>query len=873
MDWVKIEAGDAGNITVTISKIRQKAGEQGVAVDRLTSFVAWLETAKSNVAEWGFSNSSLEEVFLKVTEGDVDEVSNDTEGDGQTVSSNVDEQVADSTTAKLASFTPSLSVHRQAMALVYHNFISTWTGSRSIGSWSIYGLFVVVSTILGVLFANVYDKLPGLSIQVGFLSFILLSISSSLYGDRSEGLFYLMRTQGLLKTSYLLGSAVYGLAVTIIYSLVMLTLLYATPLFRQPSVCVPNYNTGEYCDGSFGDLPVVDINGLSMVPIDDQFEGQQVSLYAYLTPGGLGKLLGAGFVFALTVPGAMLASAYLPGHKFALLVIAVFSIGATVTPIVIYFTSTAISTEAKLNGCFDIEPCLFQFQADTVDEEFLDCVGVFAGRLSSLCIPPYAGLLPQFGFFQMLSMTMVSNIRFYSEPAGYAEQVFIPKVQGGDCSGDVCAFPLAGKLYRQNAGWEVLGAVMLLFIGIVFFHVFAFPTTFVLRIKNSITHVIGCIRCKNNRTNDDELPKEKVEFAEVRQEREVVQEIIGPLLAGAPSDSEPTIADHSKVPRDELPPILMHKLRKVFPSFGRVPPKVALNSLDLQVPKGQVLGFLGKNGAGKTTALKILSGAHDATSGIGLLAGHDVACERISVFERLGSCPQFDVVWPKLSVKEHLVFFAKLKGIPRADVQTAALDIATAVGLGTKQVYNRRAGELSGGMRRRLSIAISLVGAPSVFLLDEPTTGLDPSTRNSIWSLVNSFATDERAIVITTHNMLEADTLSNRIAIIAKGELVVCASQQHLKDRFGSGYLLQLNLVKSTPENQEEAMVFARKHLHHGATLQTKQAKTLHINLPRELDLVAAFSALYDPAVRPECINQFLLSQSSLEDVFIALGE
>jgi len=121
--------------------------------------------------------------------------------------------------------------------------------------------------------------------------------------------------------------------------------------------------------------------------------------------------------------------------------------------------------------------------------------------------------------------------------------------------------------------------------------------------------------------------------------------------------------------------------------------------------------------------------------------------------------------------------------------------------------------------------------------------------------------------------MLEADVLCNRIAIISKGDLVVCASQQRLKDRFGSGYLLQLNLAKSTPENQEEAMAFARKHLHKGATLQTKQAKTLHVNLPRDLDLKNAFASLYNPAVRPVSINQFLLSQSSLEDVFIALGD
>jgi ABC-type multidrug transport system ATPase subunit len=121
--------------------------------------------------------------------------------------------------------------------------------------------------------------------------------------------------------------------------------------------------------------------------------------------------------------------------------------------------------------------------------------------------------------------------------------------------------------------------------------------------------------------------------------------------------------------------------------------------------------------------------------------------------------------------------------------------------------------------------------------------------------------------------MLEADTLCNRIAIISKGKLVVVATQQRLKDKFGSGYLLQLNLVKSNVENQTMAMEYVHREIHPDATLQNKQAKTLRINLPRDLDLKRAFSALYTPTIRPECINQFLLSQSSLEDVFIALGD
>merc|ERR1712183_627501 len=152
-------------------------------------------------------------------------------------------------------------------------------------------------------------------------------------------------------------------------------------------------------------------------------------------------------------------------------------------------------------------------------------------------------------------------------------------------------------------------------------------------------------------------------------------------------------------------------------------------------------------------------------------------------------------------------------------------------------------------------------------------TGLDPSTRSSIWELVNSFANHDRSTIITTHMMVEADTLCNRIAIIAEGQLKVVGTQQHLKNKFGSGYLLQLNMTKSNKKNVKKAMKFVKKRIHPEAVLTTQQAKTLHINLPREsLDLQKVFAALYShDASSTGCINQFLLSQSSLEDVFVAL--
>jgi ABC-type multidrug transport system ATPase subunit len=223
-------------------------------------------------------------------------------------------------------------------------------------------------------------------------------------------------------------------------------------------------------------------------------------------------------------------------------------------------------------------------------------------------------------------------------------------------------------------------------------------------------------------------------------------------------------------------------------------------------------------------------------------------------------------------VQYHLEFFAYLKGLPSSKVRQIAASMAKAVGFGAPEVYSRHSGQLSGGMRRRLSIAISLIGAPKVLLLDEPSTGLDPSTRNSIWKLVNSFATKERAVIITTHMMLEADILCSRIAIMSQGTLKVIATQQALKDRFESGCQLQINLVKTTPEDEDKAMQFVRQHLHKDAVLQTKEAKTLHIALPRDIDLTAIFRALYSSETAKEGgINQFLLSQSSLETSLLLL--
>lgn len=559
-----------------------------------------------------------------------------------------------------------------------------------------------------------------------------------------------------------------------------------------------------------------------------------------------------------------------------------------------YYNSTDISgfKECLLridpdDMCSDIRENLNLFSP----EQLLNCIGLELGRDSFtfpyICTPSYASLLPQNGAFQLLAMTLMSDIKFWPESATAFREIF-PDNVGTTCDGDICQFPFVQQMYRQHLIFFALGALLLNIVGLAVFILVWFPPSTVLKCKNSCSRVIRntfkqvFCRKKKGTFQENIESLEEIMYQEVIDEEMKTDEIVRPLLkarhieAVEAGDESALEIDYvaTKSCREDIPPIVMHKVRKVYPASGRAPPKVAVNSLTLHVPKGQTLGLLGKNGSGKTTALKILSTDHKASSGLALVASYDVGCEKIQVYERLGNCPQFDIVWPFLTVGEHLEFFARLKGLPSDKVVAASNSIAKAVGLGTPEVYCRQAGHLSGGMRRRLSIAIAFIGAPQTLLLDEPTTGLDPSTRNEIWSLISSFAAEERSIIITTHMMIEADTLCNRIAIIGQGKLKVVATQQHLKDKYGSGYILQLNLIRSSQENQDKAMAFVRNHLHEDAVLDNKQAKTLHVHLPRETNLTRVFSALYSTErVTEGSINQFLLSQSSLEDVFLALGD
>ena len=237
----------------------------------------------------------------------------------------------------------------------------------------------------------------------------------------------------------------------------------------------------------------------------------------------------------------------------------------------------------------------------------------------------------------------------------------------------------------------------------------------------------------------------------------------------------------------------------------------AVQELDLAIAYGECLALLGPNGAGKSTLLSVLSGLLLPSSGRALINGHDVSHELPQVYSSLGICPQHDRLYDDLTTRQHLLFYARLKGVPRSEERAAVYRLAKRVQL-DGDAFDSKIRELSGGMRRRLSIAISLVGDPLVWMLDEPSTGLSAEARRSVWDIVSQQKQQRRCTLITTHMMEEADTLSTRVAILVKGRLRCIGPVAHLKQRFAQQLTLSLTVEEGQPMDVDPSADAAQLH-------------------------------------------------------------
>ena len=299
--------------------------------------------------------------------------------------------------------------------------------------------------------------------------------------------------------------------------------------------------------------------------------------------------------------------------------------------------------------------------------------------------------------------------------------------------------------------------------------------------------------------------------------------------------------------------------------------KRAVDGLSLTMYENQIMCLLGHNGAGKTTTISVLTGLYPPTSGNCVIYGKRISTDLLNARHSMGICPQHNVLFQELTVREHIVFFnlIKSKSPSKEEVKKAAADVGLADKLETLS------GALSGGMKRKLSVAMSLCGDPKFLLLDEPTSGMDPYSRRATWELLRK-RKKGRVTLLTTHFMDEADILSDRIAVMQTGKLQCVGSSTFLKKRFGLGYNITFVTENPGPETTEGIATFLKKFVPSVDVINVA-GKEVSYRLPAGTEgrFPEMFKTFEMPGGAKEAlkIGGYGISNTTLEEVFIRLAD
>ncbi|XP_051123223.1 ABC transporter A family member 7-like isoform X3 [Andrographis paniculata] len=363
-------------------------------------------------------------------------------------------------------------------------------------------------------------------------------------------------------------------------------------------------------------------------------------------------------------------------------------------------------------------------------------------------------------------------------------------------------------------------------------------------------------RCQKNLSSSFRKPSLKrqdskvfiqVDKLDVDKEREKVEQL---LLESS--------TDHA---------IICDNLKKIYPGRDGNPEKFAVRELSLALPYGECFGMLGPNGAGKTSFINMMIGLIKPTSGTAYIHGMDILTDMNRIYTSMGVCPQHDLLWETLTGREHLLFYGRLKNLTGAALTQAVEESLKSVNLFHGGVADKKAGKYSGGMKRRLSVAISLIGDPKVVYMDEPSTGLDPASRTMLWKVVRQ-AKQNRAIILTTHSMEEAEHLCDRLGIFVDGSLQCIGNPKELKARYGGSYVFTMT---TAPDHEEEVERLVR-HLSRNATKIYQISGTQKFELPKnEVRIAQVFAAVEDAKSR-FAVQAWGLADTTLEDVFIKVA-
>lgn len=284
----------------------------------------------------------------------------------------------------------------------------------------------------------------------------------------------------------------------------------------------------------------------------------------------------------------------------------------------------------------------------------------------------------------------------------------------------------------------------------------------------------------------------------------------------------------------------------------------ALDGVSFHVNKGEIFGLLGPNGAGKTTLIEIICGLRKFDDGKVTILGFDLVKDSYKVRSLIGFCPQETLLYDLLSVKENFAFTASLYSMSSREFKEK-LDYFSKI-LGVEEFLNRKVKELSGGMKRRANLATSIIHDPPIIILDESTVGFDPNVKREFWELIKSLRDNGKTVLLSTHDMYEADELCDRVAIMDKGKIVALDKPRMLKEKFGGEALINIKMKESLTKE--------------GLTLFEKYNTALKDD---EIQIFTKNPWKIMPEITKKLISKGLLTEKievaepTLEDVFVKL--
>ena len=293
----------------------------------------------------------------------------------------------------------------------------------------------------------------------------------------------------------------------------------------------------------------------------------------------------------------------------------------------------------------------------------------------------------------------------------------------------------------------------------------------------------------------------------------------------------------------------------------------AVDGVSLKIKKGELFSILGPNGAGKTTLVRMLTTVLTPTSGDAIIKGNSILTRKKEIVKLIGVCPQEITIYEVLRAEENVEFVASMHGISRKEAKEEAKKLLEKFGIAGRKDWSKN---FSGGMQRRLNLAMALVFNPKILFLDEPTAGLDPQAKRLVWDFIRDLKKDDITIILMTHDMVEADSLSDRVAILDHGKVIVLGTPTELKEKYGSDNVLEVSFIEQDDLGTAKKNLEKISFVTNWKEISRKERKTLLISFQGGLkNLVQILQQGIINNINE--VENMKFRQNSLEDVFLNL--